>query len=330
MYSNSEENEPVPFFSVIVPMYNKGPHIKRCVESALRQKNVQFELIVVNDASTDDSLDHLMQIIENCKNVKVLTRSVPGPGGYAARNLAAANARGTWLAFLDADDEWKDSHLDNLYQHISRKPESTFLSTNCFENYGNGKIYPANRVETTSEASIDLPTYLQLTINSKNPVFTSACAMRKDFFFDIGQFPEHKGFSRGGDRETWLRAVSRNTLEWLPEPTAIYHRDSVNMVTKKVAPKIETCSDDTIKDLLRSDDIYKRFPGVRTLLKKYSNYIRRSILKKKIRSGNITFMDLSFVYFRVDPLWYIFIAFSILLAPCIKCMNTITRKSKKT
>lgn len=319
-----------PFFSVIIPMYNKGPHIKRAIESVLRQKSVSFEIIVVNDASTDDSLNQLIQATQNFPNIQILTRSVPGPGGYAARNLAASYARGDWLAFLDADDEWQENHLEYMYRYITRNPESVFLCTNCYENFGNGNIFPANSIEEKIETSIDLPTYLQLTITSKNPIFTSACAMRKDFFYNTGRFPENKGFSRGGDRDTWLRAISKSSLAWLPEPTATYHRDSVNMVTKSVALQIETCSDDTISRLLGSRELNQKYPVLRTLLRKYSNYIRKTTVKKKIKNGMLTFRDLSFMYFSVDPLWYIFISLSIFLAPFIRCMNTLNRTGRKS
>src|SRR5690606_31751069 len=96
--------------SVIVPAYNKGPHIKRCINSIVKQTYSCFELIIVYDQSSDDTLKGIEEFTDS--RIRLFKRDVPGPGGYAARNLGIEKANGNWIAFLDADDEWYPDHLE--------------------------------------------------------------------------------------------------------------------------------------------------------------------------------------------------------------------------
>ncbi len=93
--------------SVIVPLYNKSAHILRCLESIARQTFTDFEVIVVNDGSTDDS-GNLAASFQDPR-FRLVTQSNAGPG--AARNRGASEAHAGMLAFLDADDEWLPEYL---------------------------------------------------------------------------------------------------------------------------------------------------------------------------------------------------------------------------
>lgn len=120
--------EAIPFFSVVVPVYNKEPHIARCISSILNQSFVDFELIIICDPSNDNSAGEVEKFKD--KRIRVYYRDKPGPGGYAARNLGIEKAKGKWVAFLDADDEWFVSHLAVLYK--------------LQEKYGNSKVLGAS------------------------------------------------------------------------------------------------------------------------------------------------------------------------------------------
>ena len=104
-------------FSVVIPLYNKAPHVVAAVRSALTQSLAPAEVVVVDDGSNDGSLE-LAQSVDDPR-VRVLTRSTPGPGGYAARNLGIQAAKSEWVAFLDADDLWRQNHLQSLGDAIS-------------------------------------------------------------------------------------------------------------------------------------------------------------------------------------------------------------------
>jgi len=80
----------IPFFSVVIPIYNKGPHIHRSISSVINQTFQNFELILVNDASTDNSLEEIQKFTD--EHIRLFQRTQPGPGGYAARNLGIEKA----------------------------------------------------------------------------------------------------------------------------------------------------------------------------------------------------------------------------------------------
>ena len=114
-----------PFFSVVIPVYNKGPHIHRSIISLLNQTFQDFEVILINDASTDNSIEEINKFKD--KRIRVFQRNEPGPGGYAARNLGIKEAKGEWIAFLDADDEWMTDHLEKMFILSKEYPGVLFM-----------------------------------------------------------------------------------------------------------------------------------------------------------------------------------------------------------
>src|SRR6185503_9530774 len=82
-------------FAVVVPLYNKRPHIARALDSIFGQTEAPAEIFVVDDASTDGGLDEVVR--HRDERLKILRRSEPGPGGYAARNMAVLRAQSDWI-----------------------------------------------------------------------------------------------------------------------------------------------------------------------------------------------------------------------------------------
>src|ERR1700754_3004909 len=105
--------------TVIIPVFNKELHVERAIESALSQTLSPTEIFVVDDASTDGSRDKIAAF--SSPLITLLRRPTPGPGGYAARNLAIERARTEWIAFLDADDAWAPNHLRSVADAIDRQ-----------------------------------------------------------------------------------------------------------------------------------------------------------------------------------------------------------------
>lgn len=91
----------MPFFTVILPTFNRLPMLQEAIKSVQQQSFQDYELIVVDDGSTDGTADYLLTL---SKKVNVISTANAGPG--AARNAALVQAKGTWIAFLDSDDAW--------------------------------------------------------------------------------------------------------------------------------------------------------------------------------------------------------------------------------
>src|SRR5579864_7726046 len=93
-----------PFFSVIMAVYNHQDYVEQAIQSVLAQTDTDWELVVVNDGSTDGSWDVLKKLAARSPQIVLLQQA--NAGAAAARNNAVAHSRGSWIAYLDSDDCW--------------------------------------------------------------------------------------------------------------------------------------------------------------------------------------------------------------------------------
>src|ERR1051325_1035845 len=115
----------MPTFSVIIPTYNRSSYLKVTLESVWRQTLTDYEIIIVDDGSTDDTSAYLSQIGERVTVIRQLNR---GPG--IARNRGAESARGEYLAFLDSDDLWFPWTLATFAALIREHSSPALLAAN--------------------------------------------------------------------------------------------------------------------------------------------------------------------------------------------------------
>ena len=101
----------MPFFSIIIPLYNKEKFIENTIQSALNQTFLDFELIVVSDGSTDRSLE----LVKAFKDQRIKIYTIRNGGVSKARNFGIQKASTNLIVLLDADDLWKSNHLEELY-----------------------------------------------------------------------------------------------------------------------------------------------------------------------------------------------------------------------
>ena len=120
----------MPFFTVIIPLYNKEMYIENAIKSILNQTFTDFELLIINDCSTDKSIEiaskfafEKVQIIHHEKN----------SGLAATRNTGIKKATSNYVTFLDADDVWKPNFLESVFQLIQNFPEARIFATNYEE-----------------------------------------------------------------------------------------------------------------------------------------------------------------------------------------------------
>jgi len=122
MHSTSDTT---PAFSVIMPVYNHADYLAEAVGSVTAQTVQDWELIAVDDGSTDDSGKLLDELAAGDDRITVIHQTNAGPA--AARNVALARARGQWLTYLDSDDVWFPDALANYAAYIAKHPDATFL-----------------------------------------------------------------------------------------------------------------------------------------------------------------------------------------------------------
>lgn len=225
-----------PSFSVVIPVHDKARHVAASVASALRQTRQAEEIIIIDDASTDDSAAIISQMTD--PRIRMLFRDTPGPGGYAARNLGIAEANGNWIAFLDADDIWHPSHLADIEATIMASPEAGCVATRYEHVFADHRAPSKMTAQLSAAAgrSADFRESLDIWVHSGEcPIWTSAAAFRLDILRRAGPFPAGKAV-RGGDKDMWLRALSHAPFAYVPRISAEFHRDTDNKVSKTTNP----------------------------------------------------------------------------------------------
>ena len=123
--------------SAVIPSYNREKTIRRCIDSILRQTYEVSEIIVVDDGSTDGTLEILAN--EYSKKVKVIKQ--PHKGAQAARNAGICAAEGEYIAFLDSDDEWTEKRIELQMQVLEEKPDAVVCGNGYVVQDGRKKIW---------------------------------------------------------------------------------------------------------------------------------------------------------------------------------------------
>ena len=229
-----------PFFSVVVPLYNKRPYIRRAVDSVLGQTRSDFELLVVDDGSTDGSAEALVDVED--ARLRIIRQRNRGVG--AARNTGMLAAKGQWIAFLDADDAWFPGHLDELARLADQFPEAGLVSTICIDAVG-AKLPPApepgkperrRRIDYFLEASGRIG-----ILNS-----TSA-AVRRYIVSEVGGFSDKQA---GEDLEYWARLALRYPVALSDRVTCVYFRDTAGVMQSLVhAPQAQPPPTSRLRDV---------------------------------------------------------------------------------
>ena len=202
--------------SVVIPTHNRSALLSRTLRSALRQVRVDFEVIVVDEASNDDT-PALLSALDD-RRVRVLRHEIPR-GLSAARNHGAEHARAEWLAFLDDDDLWAP---DKLFRQVSAARETgrEWAYTGSV-NIANGRIVRISPAPSEEEVMATLPRFPILPGGGSNVI------MRRETFTQVGPF-ETRLVSGGEDWELWIRLAKHGWLG-IREPLMAKRIHSSNM-----------------------------------------------------------------------------------------------------
>jgi glycosyltransferase involved in cell wall biosynthesis len=188
-------------FSVVIPLYNKEHYIEATIRSVLNQTCQDFEVLVVDDGSKDNSLA-LARKFES-ERVRIIPQE--NQGVSVARNTGILNAQGEFICFLDADDEWRPDYLATIDDLTVKYPESAIFVTAYAVNMGNGKINYSTRLESETGC---LPSYWLTLAKGYDFVWTSASTMRRDTLMEAGLFKP--GEKIGQDLDMWARVARIN------------------------------------------------------------------------------------------------------------------------
>ena len=142
--ATQEKKKPMPLVSIVMPTYNRADTIERAIKSVQVQTFQDWELIVVDDGSTDDTA----ALVAGLEPRMTLIRQ-ENLGFVGARNTGLRAATGKYIAFLDSDDEWLPYHLELCVAFLERFPEEQFVASELLEDFGEGRILNHYRIETS-------------------------------------------------------------------------------------------------------------------------------------------------------------------------------------
>ena len=204
-------------FSVIIPLYNKAPYVRKALESVCAQTCRDYELIVINDGSTDNSAIVADECLKATDGIDYQIISQQNAGVSAARNAGVALSHGEYLAFLDADDWWEPTYLERMAQLINDYPDAGLYACN-YVYYKPGKTHVALNIPT---GYINYPkAYYE---RNAMPIWTGATMIPRKAFDEMGGFP--LGIKLGEDFLLWSKIALQYPVAFLNEPLAWYNND---------------------------------------------------------------------------------------------------------
>lgn len=211
-------------FSIVVPLFNKEKHIVRAINSILKQTHQDFEILIIDDGSTDLSYNKAISIKDS--RIKVYRKK--NEGVSSARNFGVQHSTCEYIAFLDADDEWKPMFLESIIKMIKKYPEAGAYATS-YEFKDQGVTRRANINVNLNEEEFTVVDYFKCSLN--DPLISaSSVVIKKSVFEHVGFFSTR--LTRGEDLEMWCRIALNYPIVFLNKVLATYYLDSENKLTR--------------------------------------------------------------------------------------------------
>jgi glycosyltransferase involved in cell wall biosynthesis len=185
-----------PLVSVVIPTYNRAPELARALDSVRRQTFPQWEALVVDNHSQDDTI----RVVESLADARICLLSIRNEGVIAAsRNMGIRHAKGRYVAFLDSDDAW---HPEKLVQSLNRLEHGHDVVYHDMDIWMKGWAPMAQKVYKTRLLSN--PVFRDLLVNG-NGLPTSSVVVRRELLEKANGFREDTGIIAGEDYDLWLR-----------------------------------------------------------------------------------------------------------------------------
>ena len=209
-------------FSVIIPLYNKAPYVAKAIGSVLAQTFTDFDLIIIDDGSKDESYAVALKAIEGHGNCHIYKQK--NAGVSMARNIGVALSRGDYLCFLDADDWWAPTFLEEMSCFIEEFPEAGIYGVNyTIVNETKHKTRIAT-IGVESGFEKGYINYCKAYAKTMYMPLTSISVAIPRFVFDeMKGFP--KGVKLGEDFLLWIRIALKYKVVFLNHPLAYYNQD---------------------------------------------------------------------------------------------------------
>jgi glycosyltransferase involved in cell wall biosynthesis len=270
-------------FSIVIPLYNKEKDISSTILSVLAQTYENYELIIVDDGSTDQSLD----VVYGFNDSRIRVYSIQNVGVSTARNFGIDKASNKYVALLDADDTWDRYFLESMQKMISLFPDAA--------------LYGSAYTIVTKEKSIIvdycfpqeyigcIDNYFKIAV--RNILFTSSSVvLNKVKFRSIGGFDS--GLKKGEDLDLWIRMALHFPVAYYNIPLVEYRLNSQNRAMNQILAEEYS--------LIWSLDRYKEYESNNPDFKKFLDSWRLSHIKNYFEGNRKEVTDPEKLFSSID------------------------------
>lgn len=298
------------FFSVIIPLYNKALYVNKAISTVLAQTFPDYELIIVDDGSKDNSAEMAAKAIDGHKHCRLIKQK--NQGVSVARNNGVAASQGEYLCFLDADDWWEPTFLEEMARLIAEFPDAGIYGTNyTIINETKHKTRVAQiGVENGFEKGYI--NYCQAYAKTLYmPLWTGAVCIPRQIFEKMNGFP--KGIKLGEDFLLWIRIALKYKVAFLNKPLSFYNQDVDAAFSGTHQKEYDPASFMTFHfDQLREDE--QKNNDLKVLLDRirvYSlmNYRKHNLFPEKIKQeiAKVDFLNVEPIYkfYYQAPYWMV-------------------------
>ena len=290
------------YFSVVIPLYNKEAYVAKTLNSVLNQTYQNFEVIIVNDYSSDNSLDVVKAIDDH--RIKIIEHS-ENKGLSASRNTGISAATHPYIAFLDADDQWDSTYLETIRNLVKEYPNESVFATHYRENYNDKFFIPKSNLPVSSKGKTFLVRDF-FEINLGRLILTQSCiVVHKTVFEQIGYYDENVTFAE--DIDFYIRCFHTYNLAYYNDvchtQNAAISGSITNSVShKKTFPKLHK--------YLNDSDSLDKFINFYTycIYRRMKNESARKemrVYRKQIKYNSLSVLQILFIYLPLP--FYLFL-----------------------
>ncbi|HNP31978.1 MAG TPA: glycosyltransferase [Flavobacterium sp.] len=257
----------MPHFSIIIPVFNKEKFVVKTIKSVLAQTFSDFEIIVINDGSTDKSEAEILAV----KDERIQYFSKKNEGVALARNFGISKASSDFICFLDADDFWFPNFLATMNQYIRKLPEQKVFAC-AIEIETSNKTFPA-QYSFAKKGDYEIVNFFEAS-QKEAVLWTSSVCIHKDVFKKSGVFDEQLKVSE--DTDLWIRIGLHYQVVFIWQILARYVFDE-----KSISRSVNYIFEDAFFEKYASEE--KQNPA----LKKYMDLNRFSSVIKYNLNGDL-------------------------------------------
>lgn len=249
----------MPFFSVIIPLYNKASFVRKTLDSVLNQNFEDYEVIIVNDGSTDNGLE----LIQRYSNSKIKIINQVNQGVSIARNNGIRVSKGKYISFLDADDLWKKNHLSEVFKAAENYPHENVFCSNYEVFYSEKKIKRTNFSIPIKNKYTLINNFFKASLKS-SIALTSGVTVKKQILAKNLFDPNIKS---GQDTDMWIRLALKHSFVFINTVTLTHFKSINNSLSKS----------NLIDDRILAIEKHSHHNKNHTFLHKYLDYNKFSV-----------------------------------------------------